>query len=101
MSDTEMTEGLIRQLEAISSNTQLPLERRLIDTAVWYHRNKEHLPREDALKRLDFLEKTFDIFLEMVAMTVERTQLLEGRGRSESLWLPAGITDAETGRRYG
>ena len=98
---TDITEGLINQLEHLSTETRLPLEKRLVDTAVWYHKNKDRIPREDLGKRLDFMEKTFDIFLEMIAMSVDRTQMLEGRGRSENLWLPNGIVDTKTGKRYG
>ena len=32
---TELTQELINKLEAIHQETHLPLERRLIDTAVW------------------------------------------------------------------
>jgi len=98
---TDITEGLINQLEHLSSDGRLPLEKRLVDTAVWYHKNKDRIPRNAVEKRLDFLEKTFDIFLEMIAMSVERTQLLEGRSKSENLWLPNGIVDTKTGKRYG
>jgi len=96
-----ITDGLIKQLEQLSGNTHLPLEKRLIDTAVWYHRNKSRIPRNEVEKRLDFLEKTFDIFLELVAMSVDRVQTMEGRSKSQSLWLPNGIVDMDTGKRYG
>ena len=98
---TEFTDQLINQLEQLSTNTHLPLEKRLIDTAVWYHRNKDRIPRNAVEKRLEFLEKTFDIFLELVAMSTERMQLNEGRHKSASLWLPNGMVDIETGKRYG
>lgn len=88
---TEITENLIRQLEELRTASHMPLEKRLIDTAVWYHRNKDSLPEENVKARLEFLEKTFDIFLELVAMQVERMQIMEGRPKSQSLWLPAGM----------
>ena len=87
----EITEQLINDLEKMASNGMLPLERRLCDTAVWFHRNRHHVPREDLAKRLDFLEKTLDIFLEMFALTLERMQKTEGRNKSEQLWLPNGM----------
>ena len=75
----------------MSSETQLPLEKRLIDLAVWFHRNKDAIPRTALDKRVDFLEKTLDIQLELVAMLVNRMQLAEGRSKNGSLWLPKGI----------
>lgn len=88
---TEITEQLINKLEHLNNETRLPLEKRLIETAVWFHRNKDRIPRENLVSRVDFLEKTLDIFLEMTAMLVERAQLVEGRSKSESLWLPRGM----------
>jgi len=88
---TVITDGLIKKLEQISTDTHLPLEKRLIDTAVWYHKNKDTIPKSNVEKRVEFLEKTFDIFLELIAMQVERTQRVEGYG-SDSLWLPKGMT---------
>lgn len=98
---TEITDGLIKELEALSSNTYLPLEKRLIDTCVWYHKNKDRIPRNAVEKRMDFLEKTFDIFLELIAMSTDRVQQMEGRPKERTLWLPNGMIDKETGKRYG
>jgi hypothetical protein len=64
----------------------------MIDTAVWFHKNKDRIPREALDKRVDFLEKTVDIFLEMMAMSMDRIQKAEGRRKSDSLWLPNGMT---------
>ena len=88
---TEIRKELVNKLEHMSNETQLPLEGRLIDLAVWFHRNKDSIPREALDKRVDFLEKTLDIHLEMVAMLVNRMQLAEGRSKSSSLWVPKGI----------
>lgn len=100
MSDTDITDGLIRQLEAISNETRLPLERRLIDTAVWFHKNKDRIPRHEVEKKVEFLTKAFDIFIEMTAMLVDRIQESEGRPKGSSLWLPNGMVDIDTGRRF-
>ncbi len=82
---------MIRRLEEIAARTELPYERRLVDTAVWFHKNKDLIPREALDKRVDFLEKTVDILLEMLAMNLERLQGTEGRAASSSLWLPNGM----------
>jgi hypothetical protein len=88
----EITDELINKLEEITTQTHLPLERRLIDTAVWFHRNKDRIPRHEVTRRLDFIEKAFDCHVEMLIMLVERMQLNEGRRGSESLWMPRGGT---------
>ena len=92
---TEITKELIDKLEAIHGETHLPLEKRLIDTAVWYHRNKDRIPPHDLQKRMDFMTKAFDIQLELTAMLVDRMQKAEGRVKSNSLWLPRGGTYTE------
>ena len=97
----EITDGLIKQLEALSTETRLPLEKRLVDTAVWFHKNKARIPRENLGARVDFIEKTFDIFIEMMALSVDRMQMMAGREKSANLWLPSGIVDKDTGQRYG
>lgn len=100
MSD-QITESLIKDLETLADDGFLPLEKRLKDTAIWYHRNKERISRDDALKRLDFLERFLDIYLELMAMTVDRIQLSEGRGRSQSLWLPNGVSVTGDVKKFG
>lgn len=82
------TEALLQQLEKIDAQAHLPLERRLIETAVWFHRNQPRIPDQDLKRRLDFTEKSLDILLEILGMTIERIQELEGRSASSSLWLP-------------
>ena len=89
---TELTQELINKLEAIHQETHLPLERRLIDTAVWYHRNKDRIPEHEVKKRLDFLSTAFNIQLEIMIMLVDRMQVAEGRKKSDTLWLPRGGT---------
>jgi len=88
---TDITTQLIRRLEQLSTEGHLPLEKRLIETAVWFHRNKDRIPRENLGKRLDFLEKSLDIHIELVAMLVDRMQLSEGRPKSRNLWIPNGM----------
>lgn len=89
MSDT-FTPQLINELEEIKSNTLLPLERRLVDTAVWFHKNRGRVDQSDLKRRVDFMEKTLDIFLELFAMQVQRIQTSES-SRSPSLYTPRGI----------
>ncbi len=64
-----------------------PLERRLIDMAVWWFKNQPRIPDHDVMKRLAFLEKTLEMFLETQAMIVERLQHAESHP-SSSLLIP-------------
>jgi hypothetical protein len=89
--DGQITSELINKLENISNNTNLPLEKRLIDLAVWFHKNKDAMPKTEVVKKLDFLTKTLDIHLEMVAMLADRLQQAEGRRKSSSLWTVSGL----------
>ncbi len=92
MSTTDSTEALLKQLEEIKNKTNLSFEKRLMDTAIWFHRNKHLVPRENLPKRLDFMEKTMDCVLEMFAMSLQRTQEMEGHARSSVLYTPRGLT---------
>jgi len=85
------TNAQIRELESMSSVDHLPLEKRLIDTAVWYNKNKKRIPAGNLPKRCEFLEKTCDILIELLALTVTRIQGTEGRPKGSMLWLPNGI----------
>jgi hypothetical protein len=49
------------------------------------------MPKTEVVKKLDFLTKTLDIHLEMVAMLADRLQQAEGRRKSTSLWTISGL----------
>lgn len=97
---SEMTTQMLDQLDKMSTETAMPLEKRLVDMAVWFHRNKDRLARNNVEQRCDFLTKSLDIHLELVALLVQRLEKAEGR-RTSPLWLPAGIKDNSTGKVYG
>ena len=85
------TKKLIDELETLANDVALPFEQRLIQTAVWYHRNKDRIPRENVPQRLDFLEKTMDIILELMALSLDRMQQVENRKKSSILWTASGL----------
>jgi len=93
------TKELIDKLELMSTETAGPLEKRLVDMAVWFHKNKDRIPRNNVENRCDFLMKSLDIHLELVALLVQRLERVEGR-RHSPLWTPAGIRDNTTGELY-
>jgi hypothetical protein len=65
-------------------------ETRLKDWAEWYHYNKDRMPREDLKKRCDFLEKSLDGILEILAL--QAMEMRErGRVTGKTLYLPTGI----------
>jgi len=91
----ELVEGL--QHNATASGNQ-QLEQRLADTALWFHENKDRIPRDDLRKREDFLEKGFWCLLEINVLLLQR--LREERG-SKMLYLPAGISARGDMRKFG
>ena len=97
-----VTPQLIDALDELAaSGAHFPLERRLLDTAVWFHRNKPRLAKENVLGRLDFYEKTCDILIELAALACQRLQHVEGRPKSQSLWLPKGVEAKGSMKRFG
>lgn len=101
-SDQTFTPQLIDKLdEILNTGGHLPLEKRLIDTAIWFHRNKPRLAKENVLGRLEFYEKTSDILIELVALLTERLQGAEGMQKHASLWLPKGMNGRGDVTRFG
>ena len=74
---------------------QQPLERRMADLAIWYYKNAHFMPKENLKARVDFLDKSFWIMLEVNALLLERLHAVEG---SKSLFLPSGMK--MDGRRF-
>lgn len=85
------SDNMIRELEEIAGRTNLPLERRLMDTAVWFHKNWPTMDEGDVYRRIQFLGKALDIMIEMNAMLIERLHEAEQRRRSPSLYTPRGL----------
>ena len=84
-------DAMIKKLEEIAERTDLPYEKRLMETALWFHKNKDRMPSDDLRKRLDFMELVMDHLMEMMAMSLQRMQEAEGRAYSSNLWLPNGM----------
>jgi hypothetical protein len=65
-----------------------PLEQRLADTALWFHANKDRIPKDNLVKRQEFLEIGFWCLLECNALLLERLRNATG---SKHLYLPSGM----------
>lgn len=76
----------------VTASGNRPLERRLADLSVWYHRNRGHFGTDNLAAKQAFLEKAFWIVLETLALTTERLHELEDRGKPKELFLPRGLT---------
>ena len=85
--DSATVESLIRQLEQRAQNTALPLEKRIQDTAIWWFRNQGRIGRENVQERLRFIEKTLEIFIEIMALSLDRIQHAE-RFPSANILMP-------------
>ena len=68
-----------------------PLEQRLADLTVWFYRNRKSVSPDNLHLRMKLCEDAFWIMLEVIALTMDRLQELEHRGKSKNLWLPNGI----------
>lgn len=72
-----------------------PLEQRLADTALWFHANKDRIPKDDLRKRQEFLEIGFWCLLEINALLLERLRETTG---SKTLFLPSSVN--MNGKRF-
>jgi len=79
-----------------------PLERLLADFTVWHYQNKKRIAPENVLKRMEFLEKSLWIQIELLALLTERLHEMElaKRGMS-SLWLPRDVGVSGDPKRFG
>ena len=68
-----------------------PLEQRLADLTVWFYRNRKAVSPDNLHMRMKLAEDVLWIMLEVVALTMDRLQELEHKGKSEHLWIPNGI----------
>lgn len=90
---------LIEELEANASQAgSKPLERRLAELAVWHYSHVKHIPRDNLAARQAFLEKSFWVQVEVIALLLERLHAVEG---TKSLWLPGRMEMTGDVRRFG
>jgi hypothetical protein len=88
MKPSAAEQSLIRELkENATIAGGKPLETRLADTALWFHMNKDRIPKENVVARLDFMEIGFWCLLEINALLLERIRVKTG---SHHLFLPSG-----------
>ena len=68
-------------------------ENRTQEIITWYHYNKNLIPKENLVKRLDFQQKAIDCLLELIVHLLEDIDPLEHKAgqRSKTLWLPKGM----------
>ena len=77
------------------------LEKRLTEWGLWFHENRKRIEPMNYDKRLQFYEKTIDGLLELVAIAAEDIRVLEGRHKSQHLWIPNGIEYSGDVRKFG
>jgi len=78
------------------------LERRLADLTIWHYKNKGSIPRDNLAARQAFLEKSFWIQIEVIALLLERNHELEAAKRGMSnLWLPRGLDYQGDLKKFG
>jgi hypothetical protein len=92
---SELIEGLLHNANVAGGH---PLEQRLADTALWFHANKDSIPRDNLASRQAFLEKGFWCLLEINALLLER---LRNERASKTIWVPSGIQTQGDLKKYG
>lgn len=65
---------------------------RVRDVAVWFVGNKKRIPRENLLKRIEFLEKAISCLIENQAIAARDLMDLEKRPLRNKLWLPTEVS---------
>lgn len=97
--EESLVESLLHNANASEDRV---LERRLADTALWFHKNMGSIPRDNLASRQAFLEKAFWIMIEIQALLVERNHELEAAKRGMSnLWLPRGVKIDGSVKEFG
>lgn len=89
---------IIKELENRQKNSSHPLEKRLLETTLWYHKNLPNIPKDNLRMRLDFLEKYCDCMIENFAWMIERIQ---EKNNPAKLWLPQGMAGGGDMTRFG
>lgn len=56
------------------------LDREAVDIGVWYVNNKNRIPTNNLEARLNFLEKTLDVLINIILLSTKDIKNLEGRG---------------------
>jgi hypothetical protein len=74
-------------------------EERLMEWGLWYHHNVRLLPDHDLRKQIDFLKRSVDGCLELLALAAKDIQQLEGTRRQ--LWLPREVEIRGDVRKFG
>ena len=97
MTDPLRFNSILKELENRASHSAHPLEKRLLETTIWYHKNLPHIPRDNLKMRLDFLEKYCDCMIENFAWMVERLQEEKG----SKLWIPSGMNGSGDMTKFG
>ncbi len=89
------------EMERKASDSSTPLEQRISDTCNWFYQNRDRIPKEDLLKRIEFYDKFSEIMIEIIAMMTDRLQQAENRQKSERLYLPKGLSMKGDITRFG
>ena len=76
-------------------------EERLADIGKWYDYHLRRLSADNIPARLKLQGKAIECCLELFALAAADIQQLEGQKRSNSLWLPNGVSIGGDLRRFG
>ncbi|MCI0526270.1 MAG: hypothetical protein L0Y56_02280 [Nitrospira sp.] len=78
----------------------VPLEEKLADVGKWYDYHLRRVSTDNVPARLHLQGKAIECLLELLALAAADIQRLEGHKRSNSLWLPNGISVSGDLKRF-
>lgn len=90
---------LINELQHNAQVSNELLEQRLADTAAWFFANKDRISPMDLQKKVQFMEKTCWLLIEINALLADR--LHQREGAAGKLWLPRGMNANGDIRQFG
>lgn len=97
-SEEKLIEELYHNVKASGGR---PLERRLADLTIWFHKNRATIDQLNLAAKQVFMEKAMWVLIETLALTVERLHVLENERKPGRLWTVRGLSVSGDLRRFG
>lgn len=70
------------------------LDQKIVDLGVWfnYHAHEQPIPKENVHGRIEFLTKSIDCIIEILAILAKDIQIMEKRDDRPRIAIPKSIT---------
>jgi hypothetical protein len=71
-------------------------DREAAELALWYHENLKRIPKDNLVKKIEFLEVTCDALIKLALNTALDMKRLEGRDLAQRIWIPPTVVERPT-----